>query len=155
MTLPPSRRSSPPRRRNASVPAAVERVESRVLFHLEVTAPLPDITVTPGASQTIDLGGSIDNEEINGTVVRLTTNVGALDLELFDADAPLSVANFLNYVNGDLYNGTIFHRAVEDFVVQGGGYTATGPGNSVRVWMREKVSVVSLVAAVIATSPAC
>ena len=113
-------------RRVGPLRPAVERVESRILFALAVTTPLPDVTVEPGASQTIDLAGNINNEEIDGTIVRLTTNVGAMDLELFDTDAPLSVANFLNYVNTDQYNGTIFHRAVNDFVVQGGGYTTTG-----------------------------
>lgn len=125
-----NKRANPRRTPRLSRPAAagpaVERVESRVLFHLEVTAPLPDLTVTPGGSQAIDLAAAIGNEEINGSVVRLTTNVGAIDLEMFDAAAPLSVANFLNYVNSGQYDGTIMHRAVTDFVVQGGGYTADG-----------------------------
>ena len=122
----PLHRTASRTRRAAAERPTVERVESRVLFHLEVVAPLPDITVTPGTSQAIDLAAAINNDEINGTVVRLGYNVGAVDVELFDAAAPQSVANFLNYVNTDRYNGTIVHRAVTDFVVQGGGYTADG-----------------------------
>ena len=55
---------------------------------------------------------------------RISTSLGdfviALDAEL----APLTVANFLQYVEDDFYDGTIFHRVVPDFVVQGGGLTA-------------------------------
>lgn len=121
-----SRTSQRRPRRPAAARPTVERVESRVLFALEVAAPLPDVTVTPGATQAIDLAAAINNQEINGTIVRLSYNVGVIDLELFDAATPQSVANFLNYVNTDQYNGTIVHRAVTDFVVQGGGYTADG-----------------------------
>ena len=111
----------------------MERVEPRLLFHLEVITPLPDVNATPGGSQAIDLAAALGNPEVVGSVVRLTTSAGPIDLEMFDAAAPQSVANFLNYVNTDQYNGTIIHRAVTDFVVQGGGYRTdgsdiTGPG---------------------------
>src|SRR5262249_33278033 len=45
---------------------------------------------------------------------------------LFDAQAPRTVANFLNYINDGKYNDTIFHRSVTNFVVQGGGIDYTG-----------------------------
>jgi len=55
--------------------------------------------------------------------VIMTTNVGAFTIEL-DADkAPKSVGNFLNYVQQGYYNGTIFHRVISDFMIQGGGFT--------------------------------
>lgn len=55
--------------------------------------------------------------------VIMTTNVGAITIEL-DADkAPKSVGNFLNYVQQGYYNGTIFHRVISDFMIQGGGFT--------------------------------
>lgn len=53
--------------------------------------------------------------------VRLTTNFGDIVMELVD-DAPVTTANFLQYVEDDFYDGTIFHRVVPDFVVQGGGF---------------------------------
>lgn len=57
------------------------------------------------------------------TRVRLQTNVGAIVLELDARRAPLTVANFLQYVSDGHYNGTIFHRVITGFVIQGGGYT--------------------------------
>ena len=51
----------------------------------------------------------------------MQTDLGAIDIELFDTVAPLTVANFLNYVNDGDYDGTFFHRSVPGFVVQGGG----------------------------------
>jgi cyclophilin family peptidyl-prolyl cis-trans isomerase len=56
--------------------------------------------------------------------VRLTTTDGDLVLELDRAKAPLSVANFLQYVRDGHYDGTLFHRVIPGFVIQGGGYDA-------------------------------
>lgn len=56
--------------------------------------------------------------------VELTTNVGRIVLELNDAEAPKTAENFLSYVRAGHYDGTIFHRVINDFMVQGGGFTA-------------------------------
>jgi peptidyl-prolyl cis-trans isomerase B (cyclophilin B) len=56
--------------------------------------------------------------------VQLQTNHGNITLELNAEKAPLSTANFLNYVNKGHYDGTIFHRVISDFMVQGGGFAA-------------------------------
>ena len=56
--------------------------------------------------------------------VELQTTAGVIRLELDDAKAPITVANFLNYVNAGHYNGTVFHRVIDGFMVQGGGMTA-------------------------------
>lgn len=56
------------------------------------------------------------------TRVRITTSMGAMVFELEDARAPLTVANFLAYVRAGQYEGTIFHRVIANFVIQGGGY---------------------------------
>ena len=56
--------------------------------------------------------------------VELTTNQGVIRLELDEQKAPLTVANFLSYVNKGHYNGTIFHRVIKNFMIQGGGMTA-------------------------------
>jgi cyclophilin family peptidyl-prolyl cis-trans isomerase len=58
--------------------------------------------------------------------VKFETTAGAFVVELNPARAPLSSANFLQYVRDGHYDGTIFHRVVGNFVVQGGGYTADG-----------------------------
>jgi peptidyl-prolyl cis-trans isomerase B (cyclophilin B) len=57
------------------------------------------------------------------STVELTTNFGPITLELDDARAPKSAENFLQYVRSGHYDGTIFHRVIEDFMVQGGGFT--------------------------------
>ena len=54
--------------------------------------------------------------------VRITTSMGEFLIELDSNDAPLTVENFLQYVNEGFYDGTIFHRVIPGFVVQGGGY---------------------------------
>ncbi len=54
-------------------------------------------------------------------VVELQTNLGLLHLELFTEKAPKSVANFISYVESEFYNGTVFHRVIEGFMIQGGG----------------------------------
>lgn len=56
--------------------------------------------------------------------VEVQTAQGKLTLELFADKAPATVLNFLNYVNTGFYDGTLFHRVVPGFVVQGGGYTS-------------------------------
>ncbi|QEP44902.1 peptidyl-prolyl cis-trans isomerase [Ectothiorhodospiraceae bacterium BW-2] len=56
--------------------------------------------------------------------VVLTTNLGEMMIELYPDKAPKTVANFLNYVDSGFYEGTIFHRVIDDFMVQGGGYSA-------------------------------
>ncbi|RPH66310.1 MAG: peptidyl-prolyl cis-trans isomerase [Burkholderiales bacterium] len=56
--------------------------------------------------------------------VRVKTSMGEFVIELYPDKAPLSVANFLQYVNDGFYSGTIFHRVIPNFMVQGGGFTA-------------------------------
>ncbi len=56
--------------------------------------------------------------------VVMTTNLGAITIELYADKAPKSVGNFLNYVQQGFYNGTIFHRVISNFMIQGGGFTA-------------------------------
>ena len=55
---------------------------------------------------------------------RVTTNMGAFDIELYPDKAPKTVANFLSYVDSGYYDGTIFHRVIDGFMAQGGGYDA-------------------------------
>ena len=55
-------------------------------------------------------------------MVKLHTNHGIIELELDEKRAPLTVANFLQYVRDGHYNGTIFHRVINGFMVQGGGF---------------------------------
>lgn len=59
----------------------------------------------------------------NTPKVLLETSMGNIKLELFEKDAPLTVANFLAYVDAGHYDGTIFHRVIPGFMIQGGGFT--------------------------------
>ncbi|WP_119353443.1 peptidylprolyl isomerase [Azohydromonas sediminis] len=54
--------------------------------------------------------------------VEMTTSAGTIRLELDDAKAPQSVANFIDYVNKGHYDGTVFHRVIKGFMIQGGGF---------------------------------
>ncbi|AHF01341.1 peptidylprolyl isomerase [Thiomicrospira aerophila AL3] len=53
--------------------------------------------------------------------VLIETNLGSMIIELYPNEAPLTVANFLEYVNSGFYDGTIFHRVIGNFMIQGGG----------------------------------
>jgi peptidyl-prolyl cis-trans isomerase A (cyclophilin A) len=57
--------------------------------------------------------------------VTFKTTLGDIDIELFPKEAPITVKNFITYTQSGFYNGTIFHRVIKDFVVQGGGFTPT------------------------------
>jgi len=54
--------------------------------------------------------------------VKMTTSAGELRIELDDVKAPVSTANFLSYVAKGFYDGTVFHRVIKNFMVQGGGF---------------------------------
>ena len=56
------------------------------------------------------------------------TNHGAIELELFDEDAPKTVENFRKLAADGFYDGVIFHRVIKDFIIQGGDPTGTGTG---------------------------
>jgi peptidyl-prolyl cis-trans isomerase A (cyclophilin A) len=59
-----------------------------------------------------------------GPKVEFKTTMGNFVVELDDVKAPKTTANFLNYVKSGFYNGTIFHRVIDGFMIQGGGFTA-------------------------------
>ena len=55
-------------------------------------------------------------------MVTIKTNFGDIKVELFEEEAPITTANFLQYVDDGFYNGTIFHRVIDGFMIQGGGF---------------------------------
>ena len=69
------------------------------------------------------LASSIANA---GLLVEFNMNFGAFEVELFDTQTPISVANFLSYANSGAYDNTVIHRSINNFVIQGGGYLTTG-----------------------------
>jgi peptidyl-prolyl cis-trans isomerase A (cyclophilin A) len=65
-------------------------------------------------------------------MIRFETSHGAFTIELFPKEAPITVENFLRYVDDGHFDGTIFHRIVPGFVIQGGGLTADFGGKKTR-----------------------
>ena len=59
----------------------------------------------------------------NNPIVIMHTSKGDITIELFQQKAPITVANFLDYAKSGFYDGTIFHRVIKRFVIQGGGFT--------------------------------
>lgn len=87
----------------------------RKLSTLLATILVPLLISTAPASQA---AGS------KQVLVRMETSLGTIDLELNPKAAPFTVKNFLDYVEKGEYNGTIFHRVISGFMIQGGGYEA-------------------------------
>ena len=59
---------------------------------------------------------------VETTKVKMTTSLGEIIIEVDNKNAPVSATNFLNYVKEGFYNGTIFHRVIPGFMIQGGGF---------------------------------
>jgi peptidyl-prolyl cis-trans isomerase A (cyclophilin A) len=84
------------------------------------------------ALTTMLLAGSVGAGETNmttnataNTTVVMATSEGNIEIELFADKAPVSVSNFLAYVDAAFYDNTIFHRVIPNFMIQGGGFEAT------------------------------
>ncbi len=88
-----------------------------ILFILAIIAVSISINKSEGiAEDKVEKGGN--------PVVLIKTSKGDIKVELDKEKAPISVENFLSYVNDGYYNGTIFHRVIKNFMIQGGGFTA-------------------------------
>lgn len=89
------------------------------LTSLSIVIGLFAMTVHAG---TADQANRLADTQLNPKL-KIITNLGDIEIELFPQQAPLSVANFLNYVDSGFYQGTVFHRVIADFMIQGGGFT--------------------------------
>ena len=56
------------------------------------------------------------------TMIKMTTNFGVIEIELFTEQAPNTTENFIQYVNDGFFDGLIFHRVIPSFMIQGGGF---------------------------------
>lgn len=89
-----------------------------------VKTAIGDVSVPKNSPDTIiDLAGHFSDPDITNSQVRIDTNFGPINVELFDTTAPQTVANFFNYALSNRYNNSIFHRLATGFVLQGGGFT--------------------------------
>ena len=75
------------------------------------------------ASESNVTGSSKSEIENKNPIVFIKTNMGIIKLTLDAEKAPITVKNFLSYVEESFYDGTIFHRVIPDFMIQGGGFT--------------------------------
>ncbi len=66
---------------------------------------------------------SYSSDTDHKTMVKMTTNMGEIEIELYPDEAPVTVRNFIEYVQSGFFDGTIFHRIIPGFVLQGGGFT--------------------------------
>ncbi|MFQ5805194.1 MAG: peptidylprolyl isomerase [Phycisphaerae bacterium] len=105
--------------------------EQTLRFRVDVqgadgTIDSAEVEVAVAADPNFGLDESVEEEDTGDEdphpQVRLRTSMGSIVLELDRVKAPLTVSNFLRYVDDSFYNGTIFHRVIPDFVVQGGGF---------------------------------
>jgi cyclophilin family peptidyl-prolyl cis-trans isomerase len=81
---------------------------------------------------------SISTSVLAGTKVNMETNLGTIVLELEDETAPATVDNFLQYVREGFYDGTVFHRVIDHFMIQGGGFTENFQQKSTRAPIRSE-----------------
>lgn len=83
--------------------------------------PLRLLVVAGVAVMTL---GASDSGAQDNPLVVMETSLGNITLELFQDRAPVSVENFLQYANDGFYDGTVFHRVIQQFMIQGGGMTS-------------------------------
>lgn len=89
----------------------------------ESSSPTPVVD-----KQTWTFPGALPAEQIQSKQIRLTTSKGDIVFKLYDDTAPKTVSNFVYLASGGYYDGLIFHRVIEDFMIQGGDPTGTGSG---------------------------
>jgi cyclophilin family peptidyl-prolyl cis-trans isomerase len=101
---------------------------------VSVVAQIPAQTLAAsGSSETLQLSSYFNDPTITGTAVDLQpeengVSIGSIPIVLTDSATPQTVTNFLHYISTGEYAGTIFHRTVPGFILQGGGYDASGTG---------------------------
>lgn len=92
------------------------------------SAPAEGKAAKPAAKKKSDTAAekkpAAEKDAAGNPAVKFVTNRGEITIELDAKNAPISTQNFLNYVESGFYDGTIFHRVIKDFMVQGGGFTA-------------------------------
>jgi len=86
-----------------------------IAVQLTPNKPQPELHQTQSTQTTI-------STKIETTMITLKTNKGDIEIALNSEKAPLTAQNFINYAKQGQYNGTVFHRVIKDFMIQGGGF---------------------------------
>jgi len=103
-----------------------------LLFAMMVTVSCSSNEKTDTTKQTkqINLDELMKLEKGQKLFAVIKTNMGTIELELFDKDAPKTVRNFVGLAAQEFYNGVIFHRVIKNFMIQGGDPSGTGRGGA-------------------------
>ena len=112
---PPEEKAPPETKAEPATPPPAEQAPAEEPATKEEAAPVPEKKAEPQAKKAAPAGNP---------VVVMETSKGTIKIELYPDKAPETVANFLRYVDDGFYNGTIFHRVIKGFMIQGGGLTA-------------------------------
>lgn len=91
-------------------------MKKSLIYGIVITACLAMVACKPTKNTDKDM-------ETENTIVKLKTSEGDITIELNADKAPITVENFLKYVKEGFYDGTIFHRVIPNFMIQGGGFT--------------------------------
>lgn len=96
----------------------------------------------PQQQQMVDIKLNNERETVNveNKKVKFETNMGDIVIELNAEKAPITVKNFLGYVESGFYNGTIFHRVMKGFMIQGGGFSADMNQKSTKAPIKNEAS---------------
>jgi cyclophilin family peptidyl-prolyl cis-trans isomerase len=99
---------------------------NKVIFRVSAILTISTMLMLCGCDkkEQINQKDTKDMAQIKTAKVRISTSKGDIVVELNQEKAPVTCENFLKYVNAKFYDGTIFHRVIKDFMIQGGGMTA-------------------------------
>jgi peptidyl-prolyl cis-trans isomerase A (cyclophilin A)/peptidyl-prolyl cis-trans isomerase B (cyclophilin B) len=78
---------------------------------------------TKAKAKVAEAPAAAESDKSAATKVLMKTSLGDMTIELYPDKAPKTVENFLGYVNSGFYDGTVFHRVIDNFMIQGGGFT--------------------------------
>ncbi|MBU0637787.1 MAG: peptidyl-prolyl cis-trans isomerase [Planctomycetes bacterium] len=106
-----------------NTPAYDATSDNELEFELQVTDGSGRFATDRVVITVTEASGAADGGDSSLPRVKVRTSLGDFVVELDQENAPITVANFLEYVNDRFYDGTIFHRVIPAFVVQGGGFT--------------------------------
>src|SRR4051794_948010 len=107
-------------------PFRAEPLERRTLLNATLLSGIDSLQLAPGTSATpIDLNTHFSDPTVTGQAAVIVTNEGDIPLDLLKQQQPGTVNNFLQYAVNRLYDGTVIHRAVPGFLLQGGGFLSS------------------------------
>lgn len=114
----------------AAKPVVKEEVkEIETIEHESEQVEQDSVEIEQAMSEVEEVEKTVEESEASmNTFVELETTMGKMKIKLYDDKAPLTVKNFRDLVEKGFYDGTIFHRVIKDFMVQGGDPTGTGTG---------------------------